>query len=70
MTFFVYENGKALFRQEESAEKKAAIAASVCAHFRRDYEEECFYEDEITCFNCRYRRWDREGFQCMKGGPQ
>lgn len=70
MTFFVYENGKALFRQTDRAEEKAAAAASVCAHFRRDYEEECFYEDEITCFNCRYRRWDREGFQCMKGGPQ
>ena len=70
MTFFVYENGKALFRQTDGAEEKAALAASGCVHFRRDYEEECFYEDEITCYNCRYRRWDREGFQCMKGGPQ
>lgn len=70
MTFFVHENGKALFRQTDRAEEKAALAASGCALFRRDYEEECFYEDEITCYNCRYRRWDREGFQCMKGGPQ
>ena len=70
MTFFVYENDKALFRQTDRAEEKAALAASGCIAFRRDYEEECFYEDEITCYNCRYRRWDREGFQCMKGGPQ
>ena len=68
MNPFVCENGKALFKYGDRAEDKAASAAADCPAFCRDYEDEGFYDEDITCYNCRYRRWNNEGFECMKGG--
>ena len=65
MNGFIYENGRAFFVLGDSAEETAACVAGNCSCFRRDYEEECFYNDDD---NCRYRRWNRDGFECMKGG--
>lgn len=68
MNGFVYENGRAFFVLGDCAEEAAASIAGSCSSFSRDYEEECFYDDDVTCYNCRYRRWNRDGFECMKGG--
>lgn len=44
----------------------AAEEAAACAHFGEDYEEECFCLPERSCYNCRYRRWTKESFECLK----
>ncbi|MDY0341287.1 MAG: hypothetical protein RBS17_08745 [Coriobacteriia bacterium] len=42
--------------------------ASGCGGYSRDDDDECYVSgDELTCFNCRGRRWVSEGFTCMKG---
>ena len=67
MTAFTYENGKKRFLHGTQAEALAAAEAERCAAFVRDCEEECFSAAERSCYNCRWRRWLPEGFQCMKG---
>lgn len=39
--------------------------AAECPFFVFDCEEEC-EDDTVDCRNCRFRRWTREGFVCMK----
>lgn len=64
----IWDKGKRgrLFLPGRDAPEAAAEAALECGGFRRDYEEECFAEQEVTCYNCRYRRWTRDSFECMK----
>ncbi len=40
--------------------------ALACPGFTEDSEEECMAEEKVSCYNCRYRRWTAESFQCMK----
>ena len=59
----VWQGGKADFG-------KAAEAAEQCVAFSADCEEECVADEEVSCYNCRYRRWTRESFVCMKENTQ
>lgn len=59
--------GKAVWQGGREDYEKAAEAASACGHFRADCEEERI-DDDVSCYNCRYRRWTRGSFVCMKGG--
>ena len=44
----------------------AAIARG-CPGYSRDDDDECYVDgDEPSCFNCRARRWTRDGFTCMR----
>lgn len=45
----------------------AEQAALQCGNYSADYEEECFAYETVTCYNCRYRRWTSDSFECMKG---
>lgn len=63
---FVYKDGKKLFLHGDDQALLAKEAALTCPNFSRDCDDECFYEEEVSCYNCRYRRWIRMGFQCMK----
>jgi hypothetical protein len=52
---------------DESLLAAAAIARS-CTAFSRDDDDECYVDgDEPSCFNCRARRWIRDGFSCTRG---
>jgi hypothetical protein len=42
----------------------AVRAASCCAAFRPDVEEEWIADDVVSCYNCRYRRWTAASFTC------
>jgi hypothetical protein len=42
----------------------AVRAASCCAAFRPDVEEEWIADAVISCYNCRYRRWTAASFTC------
>ncbi len=63
---FEYKNGKKLFLHGDGESVLAREAALECPDFKKDCEEECFYEDEVSCYNCRYRRWRQDGFECLK----
>lgn len=43
--------------------------ASNCLEFQMDVEDEIIYENKTTCYNCRYRRWELQGFTCFKDFP-
>ena len=66
MMFFQQENEKKIFLFGQNAEAEAEQAAQNCAAFRLDYEEELATTTERSCYNCRYRRWTADSFQCMK----
>lgn len=60
------------FRFEGSIEdREDSIAASEwatkCPAYSIDDDDEDYCEGARTCFNCRYRRWLADGFECMKG---
>lgn len=47
--------------------KISCLIAQECSGFVIDVEDEIFSEFELTCTNCRYRRWTNTGFSCLKG---
>ena len=54
------------FLPGRDAPHEAEHAARECDLFSRDDEEECFASEDITCYNCRYRRWTSDSFECMR----
>lgn len=58
--------GEKEFGGGKTAWKEAASTAAACEHFKEDDEDECVAEEQVSCYNCRYRRWTQEGFICMK----
>lgn len=59
-------DGKKIFIYGQDDNINACKAARECGNFKQDYEEECFADEEICCYNCRYRRWTADSFECMK----
>ncbi len=59
--------GRKRFLLGKNAPEKAAEAARSCGGFRPDDEEEWVSEEPVSCYNCRYRRWTENSFDCMKG---
>ena len=66
MTDWIKENGKALFAGGKDSFEDASRVASQCSLFSEDCEDELVCDDEISCYNCRYRRWTATSFECMK----
>jgi len=63
------EGGRFIFcgTVEDEADLLAASGiAAKCPAYSMDDEDEVFSESVRTCFNCRYRRWLADGFECMK----
>lgn len=46
--------------------RQGHTTAQTCLQFQQDVEEEWVAEEMISCYNCRYRRWEQTGIQCMK----
>lgn len=44
----------------------STLLAKACSNFREDDNEEIYVENARSCYNCRYRRWARQGFTCHK----
>lgn len=61
------EKGRKTFLYGKNNDAMARIAAEKCPDYIEDSEIECVSDDEKSCYNCRYRRWTQESFQCMKG---
>ncbi|MBQ4207462.1 MAG: hypothetical protein II621_04085 [Clostridia bacterium] len=64
------KNETTVFLGGKEAYAAAAHMAEGCPLFREDCEEECVADDARSCYNCRYRRWTKESFVCMKGAGQ
>ncbi|MCP4713723.1 MAG: hypothetical protein GY868_01295 [Deltaproteobacteria bacterium] len=65
--WFETENGLKEFRHGLEAWAEAAAAAAGCEIFRLDDEDELVAEQDLSCYNCRYRRWTEDAFVCLKG---
>ncbi len=52
--------------QEAADEIRACQAAEACPNFRLDDEDEQVSDEDLTCLNCRYRRWTQKSFECLK----
>ena len=60
------QNGRQLWSGGKEDFVQAAEEAERCGSFRADCEEERVACEDVSCYNCRYRRWTRESFACMK----
>lgn len=46
------------------------MSARECKHFALDSdEEERVSSEERICYNCLFRRWNKESFECLKLKP-
>ncbi len=72
MTGIIKENGTrrfvGMFTVDSSLRETEALAGCCLAYTPDDDDEMCI-EGTITCFNCRYRRWLRDGFSCARDFP-
>lgn len=64
------EDGRylACMKKDLYREDKSLIAWKTdCGNFQPDYDmDECYSESENACYNCLFRRWTEDGFQCVK----
>lgn len=63
---FNYSEGKKNFRFGLVNYEMARKAAAQCTYFKEDDEDEQVDSFLKSCYNCIYRRWSSESFQCMK----
>ena len=66
----VDHNGVVIFHGSvENGEdlRAASSLAAHCAAYSIDDDDEDYCDRARTCFNCRYRRWLADGFECAKG---
>ncbi len=60
------EKGELVFNGGKSDWAKAAEIAGDCLGFVPDDEDEQVAQEEVSCYNCRFRRWTKHSFICMK----
>jgi hypothetical protein len=65
-TWTINEKGQHVFSGGRESHELASRTATECPKFLLDVDEELVAEEEISCYNCRYRRWTEESFICMK----
>lgn len=59
------QRGNREFAHGKDACGLAAELACSCVAFVADVEEEQVVEEELSCYNCRYRRWSTDSFTCL-----
>lgn len=62
--WIITEEGYRLFRHGREDYASAARAAEACSVFLEDVDEELVADEPRSCYNCRYRRWTADSFQC------
>jgi len=63
--WFLNHKGHRLFRHGREDYDAAARAAEACHSFQEDVDEECVTDESRSCYNCRFRRWTADSFQCQ-----
>lgn len=59
-------NDKKIFKFGQSNYKMARVAAEDCSLFLADDEDEQVDSVLESCYNCKYRRWTADSFQCLR----
>jgi len=62
----VNDKGEREFTGGKQDWNAAVKAAEECSCFREDDEDELVADENISCYNCRYRRWTAKTFICCK----
>lgn len=63
-------NGGTMFRGDLEVTEDllaAELLAGKCPAYAMDDDDEDYCDGARTCFNCRYRRWLADGFECARG---
>ncbi len=55
--------------KSENAFNATIVIAESCPSYVLDQEEEIQIPGTRTCYNCRYRRWAQDAFNCYNGFP-
>lgn len=63
---FIYKDNKKNFKYGRKDYKASRECACKCYSFREDDEDEQVDSVLVSCYNCVYRRWKSETFECMK----
>lgn len=62
-------NGRYVFSYGKDNSEKAEETAGNCPLFRIDCEDELVEDEDVrTCYNCIYRRWTADSFECVRKG--
>ncbi|PKG55178.1 hypothetical protein [Shewanella sp. GutDb-MelDb] len=64
--WFTYTGGIWRFKFDSEAYFISREAAQQCCHFVEDDEDEQIDDHLRSCYNCLYRRWRPNGFDCYK----
>ncbi len=54
------------FKFGQDSYSLAVETAGQCSVFVNDDEDETVTDDNRSCYDCRYRRWTVDSFECMK----
>ncbi len=55
--------------RSESVFNATVVIAESCPSYALDQDEEIHVPGIRTCYNCRYRRWGQNSFNCFNGFP-
>ncbi|MBF7097310.1 hypothetical protein [Alkalibacter mobilis] len=66
MTKWIFKDGRKIYNGGQNDYHAVSELAISCGRFSEDYEEERMAEEDISCYNCRFRRWIADSFECMK----
>lgn len=66
VVYMNYFNLKGEFIGSKEDYQLAEEISKKCKYFKLDDEDELVSDEEISCFNCRYRRWSPASFTCKK----
>ena len=66
MNYWIQKKGKKVFAGGKNSFTEAVYLAENCSSFAEDCEDELVCDDPVSCYNCRYRRWTQDSFECIK----
>ncbi|WOT05358.1 hypothetical protein [Shewanella youngdeokensis] len=68
--WFNYGDGVWRFKFDAESYSASQEAAKHCNYFAADDEDEQTDDQLRSCFNCLFRRWHVNGFDCYHRPPQ
>lgn len=61
-----YKLGQSEYAGGKEDWERVAQIARLCKEFVLDDEDELVSDEERSCYNCRFRRWTKSSFVCMR----
>jgi hypothetical protein len=66
----INNKGERVFSGSKEDWAVVAQIAENCPGFRPDDEDERIADEDVSCYNCRYRRWTMNSFVCLNKNLQ